>query len=126
MIGFIIFFVLFFGAITFGAWRTIQSSNAPYWEQYITRVRVPATWVNNDLDGQDEPRCDGVADFILGPGPSGLTITEIYEDWSYPNKENFTVTQKCSNGQKKSFTYRREDITGRIEISRNKRLVTPK
>ncbi len=123
--GFIIFMVclcLFF----FWVYRQIvKESNAPYTRHFTTRVRVPATWRNNDPDWADVPIRDGVADFLLGIGPCGLEVVAIYSGWNEGGK-NFYVTQKCSNGERKTFTYRREDITGRIEETIDSETINPK
>ncbi len=103
-------------------WRGVNNEiNQPYTRRWTSRVRVPATW----HDAYLHVPANGVADFQLGEGPCGLIVTEIYCGWAEQGK-NYYVSQKCSNGERKTFTYRREDITGRIEETTESEEVNPK
>lgn len=77
----------------------------------IQSVKFPSRWRSKyDLEGT------GIAEFKLGPGPCGLTVTRIFAWWS-ANGSLFTVRQHCADGYEfKDFTYRASDITGRVEI----------
>lgn len=112
---------MFFLAMSYSIWK-VTRPDPKLKEIYTARIRVPSTWRLDD----SEYRQLGVADFQLGPGPCGLTVTALYGSWSHPNEENFTVKQYCSDGSSKLFHYRREDITGRIEETFAERLYTPK
>lgn len=115
----------FFGALAVGiiwfsrgVYLAIKSP-AEYWQTFTKSIKVPGTWHDPYL----MDTANGVAHFKLGEGACGLTVTELHGSWSYPNKENFTVKQYCSDGSSKLFHYRREDITGRIEETFEKKLV---
>ncbi len=115
--GFAIFIGCFLLFVIWATWALIKESNGPYTRYWTSRVRVPATWHDEYVSVTSR-----VADFRLGEGPCGLTVTQIYCGWTEGGK-NFYVKQKCSNGESKTFTYRREDITGRIEETTHSELV---
>ena len=79
----------------------------------ITRIRIPSKWRLPTAGEQY-----GVADFQLGLGSCGLIVTYLQCDYNVHG--DFLVYQECSNNETKTFHYRREDITGRIEITENK------
>lgn len=69
----------------------------------LGRIRIPARWSNHD---------SAVADFKLGLGPCGKTVTKLDVDYC----DNFvTVTQITSDGEGKLFRYHFAQLTGRIE-----------
>ena len=117
--------VLFLVPIILFGWIIVainKDNNKPYERTFTTSIKVPAKWVSDDYGNGHQPR-DGHAIFELGEGPCGLTVTSMYGDWSC-DRRNFTVKQYCSDGSSKLFHYRREDITGRIEETFKKELVT--
>lgn len=51
-------------------------------------------------------------EFKLGLGPCGLTVDSLqFEE----KPDRFVLTQWCTNGERKEFTYMKVDISGRIE-----------
>lgn len=51
-------------------------------------------------------------EFKLGLGPCGLTVDKLLFS---EDGEKFTITQICTNGERKTFDYYKEDVAGRIE-----------
>lgn len=58
---------------------------------------------------------DGVwkrTEFKLGEGPCGLTVISLqFEE----KPDRYILTQRCEGGERKEFTYFREEVRGRIE-----------
>lgn len=51
-------------------------------------------------------------EFKLGLGPCGLHVDSLQLE---EKPDRFVLTQRCTNGERKEFTYMKEDISGRIE-----------
>lgn len=111
--------------VCFMAWVVYninQENKRPYERTFTTSIKVPAKWATTSF-GMDEVR-SAIAEFGLGEGPCGLTVTSLYGTWSC-DRRNFSVKQYCSDGSSKLFHYRREDLTGRIEETFKTETVTP-
>lgn len=85
--------------------------------QRITSIRFAAKWTE-PLDGTDErlslaPRRIGIAQFHLGRGPCGKTVTSLK---TCESETCFAVQQDHDDGTSKTFAYQWSDILGRIEI----------
>lgn len=70
-------------------------------------VRIPARW----HDGKQE-RIDNAL-FRLGPGPCGLTVTELLVSI---DRDFVRLVQHHKDAPAKNFFYRTSDLVGRIEI----------
>jgi len=73
----------------------------------ITRILVPADWVHEGHLRRDR------AEFTLGPGPCGKTVTRL----------DFTIDNACAwvlqvheDGTFKRFVYPLAQLTGRVEV----------
>ncbi len=122
----ILLYLFLLALIVAWTWRGVTKDfNQPYRRTWISRVRVPATWYDPGDEITMEHANHGVADFQLGLGPCGLEVTRIDCGWN-DNGATFYVSQHCSNGESKTFYYRREDITGRIEKTVESEMVNPK
>lgn len=51
-------------------------------------------------------------EFKLGLGPCGLTVDKLMFT---EQDDKFTITQICTNGERKTFDYYKADVAGRIE-----------
>jgi hypothetical protein len=72
----------------------------------IARITVPAAW------GPTHTRRAEIAEFKLGPGPCGLTVTSIDAQLS---EGCLSIIQLHSDGPAKHFIYPLSQLTGRIE-----------
>jgi hypothetical protein len=70
-------------------------------------VRIPARW----HDGQ-RSRADSAL-FQLGPGPCGLTVTELLVSI---DGDFVRLVQHHDGAPTKNFFYRTSDLVGRVEI----------
>ncbi|MBB3910131.1 hypothetical protein [Sphingomonas desiccabilis] len=72
-----------------------------------TRIRFPTMWAN----GAGGEAC-GIADFKLGKGPCGLTVSRL----DYEVADGcLHILQQHADGPPKRFVYPLTTITGRIE-----------
>ena len=78
-------------------------------ETKVVCVKIPSTW----RDGLEQT-ISGKAEFRVGIGPCGKTVTLLRCGWEQGGLV-FVLYQGHSDGTGKTFYYRREDITGRIE-----------
>jgi hypothetical protein len=74
----------------------------------VQLVKFPSRW-RSKYDTNNT----GVAEFKLGLGPCGLTVTKLRVRWA---GTLLVITQYYSRGGSKDFIYRDRDITGRVEI----------
>lgn len=56
-------------------------------------------------------------EFKLGLGPCGLTVSAL--GWE-ELEDRYVLTQRCTNGEIKEFTYMKQDVAGRLEIRKGK------
>lgn len=56
-------------------------------------------------------------EFKLGLGPCGLVVKSLR--WT-EQEDRYVIEQLCTNGERKSFTYFKEDVKGRIEFRHGK------
>lgn len=54
------------------------------------------------------------AEFKLGIGPCGKEVTALH--WAEKD-DRYELTQTCTDGERKEFTYYKKDVAGRIEIA---------
>lgn len=74
----------------------------------ITLIKFPSTWkCKYDTDNT------GIAEFKLGLGPCGLTVTKLHYRY---NAAALQVRQYYTDGTCKDFIYNWTDITGRVEV----------
>lgn len=76
----------------------------------VASIRFPARWCLSDGNACIE-RIEKT-EFKLGPGRCGKEVTYL-EAHFYPGL--FRILQVCSDGSRKTFSYRMEDICGRVE-----------
>lgn len=75
----------------------------------VTSIKVPARW------RQDGRFVHGVAEFKLGKGPCGLTVSSL----SYTIRDGvLTIDQRHTEGGPKAFVYPLDHLTGRIEVTK--------
>lgn len=73
----------------------------------LTRIRVPAAWTEPSGNVRFTP-----AEFTLGPGPCGKTVTNL----GYTVSEGvLSITQAHDDGTARRFFYPLGQLTGRIE-----------
>lgn len=77
----------------------------------ITRVTVPSKW-----GGLYDTAKTANAEFRLGDGPCGKTVTKLFVRWD-GDPDRFTVRQHYEDNTWKDFIYLASDLTGRVKIS---------
>ena len=80
----------------------------------ISQIKIPARWWDEGNEIFMAGWKKKTAVFNLGLGPCGKTVEtlEIHYDDTF-----VTVTQICSDTEKKVFMYRVKDLIGRIEVT---------
>ncbi|MBB3693035.1 hypothetical protein [Sphingomonas sp. BK580] len=74
----------------------------------ITRIRVPASWLTEGGSTRHLP-----AEFTLGLGPCGLTVTTLQLWWS---DGCLCIKQSHTDGTVKRFIYPLTQLHGRVEV----------
>jgi hypothetical protein len=77
----------------------------------ILSIKVPASWVDHTGTGRLDP-----AEFTLGPGPCGLTVTRLQAKVA---DGCFVVKQSHQDGPPKVFIYPLAQLVGRVEVQQD-------